>query len=430
LLPLSPLAILQNVPIVFEAKNTQRAIVRIGYDGRVYKQFQGPDAKKRFETECRTLLFLEDKKCPFVPRLLDCNPDKLEIVTSNCGARVEHIGEDRIKEIFAELESYGVRHDDPYLRNITYRATDGRFCVIDFEFSTILDSSATLINDGEPEHVAKENPRDIQWSAMTHVGKVRPNNEDRFLAMLVDKRGVRYLGKQGAMNTKDADLLFAVADGMGGERSGELAGKIAIDNITQILPQAYLNCDQHLEDSGLDILKRLYAAIHRELVKLGSYDPLCLNMGSTLTLVWIRRSLVLFAHVGDSRLYRLGKTEIDGRRLIQVSEDHTYVGWLKRSGKINERESRFHPRKNVLAKALGAGNQYAEPQVGSFVLEPGESLVLCTDGIIEGLWDRAIEELVLYPDSESASVNPAQRLVLSAVGESGKDNTTAVVIQS
>lgn len=415
---------------MFEAKNTQRAVVRIGYDGRVYKQFQGPEAKKRFETECKTLLFLEDKKCPFVPRLLDCNPDKLEIVTSNCGARVEHMSEDRIKEIFAELEAYGVRHDDPFLRNITYRASDGRFCVIDFEFSTILDPSEANSANEASEQVLKENPRDIEWSAMTHVGKVRPNNEDRFLAMLVDKRGVRYLGKQGAMNTKDADLLFAVADGMGGERSGELAGKIAIDNITRILPQAYLNCDHHLEDSGLEVLKNLYAAVHKELVKLGSYDPLCLNMGSTLTMVWIHRSLVLFAHVGDSRLYRLRKTEKEGRRLIQVSEDHSFVGWLRRSGKINEREARTHPRKNVLAKALGAGNQFAEPQVGAFVLEAGETLVLCTDGVNEGLWDRAIEEIILCPNSEAVGITPAQRLVLSAVNESGKDNTTAVVIQS
>jgi PPM family protein phosphatase len=414
---------------VLEAKNTQRAIVRIGYDGRVYKQFQGPNAEARFENECRTLRYLEGKKCPFVPRLLDANRAKLEIVTSNCGARVEHMGEERIKELFGELEAYGVRHDDPFLRNVTYRASDGRFCIIDFEFSTILDEASLAALNSPGGEVAKDSPREIQWSAMTHTGTIRPNNEDRFLALLIDKRGVRYLGKQGTVNTKEADLLFAVADGMGGERSGELAGKIAIDNITRILPQAYLACDHHLEDSGLAVLKGLYAAIHQELVRLGSYDPLCLNMGATLTMVWIHRSLVLFAHVGDSRLYRLGAGDSDGRRIRQVSEDHTYVGWLRRNGKLNEREARFHPRKNVLAKALGAGNQFAEPQLGSFLLEVGEKLVLCTDGVNEGLWDRGIEELVLYPDSASIGVAPAQRLVLTAVSESGKDNTTAIVVE-
>ena len=125
---------------MLEAKNTQRAIVRIGYDGRVHKQFLGPKAMERFENECRVLKFLEERDCPFVPRLLGSDPKTLEIITSNCGARVEHLGEARIKEIFEELEGYGVRHDDAFLRNITYRSSDGRFCIIDFEFSTILDT--------------------------------------------------------------------------------------------------------------------------------------------------------------------------------------------------------------------------------------------------------------------------------------------------
>lgn len=425
---------------MIEVKNTQRAIVRIGYDGRVYKQFQGPDAKSRYENECRTLIHLEQRKCPFVPRLLAADSDRLEIVTSNCGARVERLGDERIKEIFAELESYGVRHDDPFLRNITYRASDGRFCVIDFEFSTILmNELETPTGDAEVGGAVESQnvARDIQWSAMTHTGTFRSNNEDRFLAMLVNERGVQYLGKQGAINTGVADVLFAVADGMGGERSGELAGKIAIENITRLLPRAYLLSDAHLEDSAPSILRGLYANIHRELVQLGSADPLCVNMGATLTLVWIHRSMVMFAHIGDTRLYKIRTCESlasesfdsDADRMVQLSEDHTYVGWLRRSGQINEREARFHPRKNILAKALGAGNQFAEPQVGVFRVQPHEKLILCSDGITEGLWDRAILDLVVNPESSIVDLTPAQRLVLSAVTESGRDNSTSIVIE-
>ncbi|MHA3770973.1 hypothetical protein ACXR0O_05480 [Verrucomicrobiota bacterium sgz303538] len=73
-----------------------------------------------------------------MPRLLEFSQDELRIVTTSCGSRVEHIDAARAKEIFAELEPYGVRHDDAEVRNITYRQTDGRFCVIDFEFATIL----------------------------------------------------------------------------------------------------------------------------------------------------------------------------------------------------------------------------------------------------------------------------------------------------
>lgn len=122
-----------------QVKDTQRAVVRIGYDGRVHKTFRGPDAEKRFATETKVLRYLEARGCPFVPRLLEAYPDELKIITSNCGQRVEQVNEERLKELFAELESYGVRHDDPYVRNVTYRASDGRFCLIDFEFATILD---------------------------------------------------------------------------------------------------------------------------------------------------------------------------------------------------------------------------------------------------------------------------------------------------
>ena len=122
-----------------EAKNTARALVRIGYDGSVHKFFRATGARERFENELRVLKYLERRDCAFVPRVLGYDREKLELVTSNCGARVEQISEPRLKELFVELESYGVRHDDPYLRNVTYRATDGRFCIIDFEFATILD---------------------------------------------------------------------------------------------------------------------------------------------------------------------------------------------------------------------------------------------------------------------------------------------------
>lgn len=122
-----------------QAKDTGRATVRLGYDGRVHKTFRGHMARERFEHEVRVLNYLEKAGCPFVPRVLETDPDKLYMVTTNCGARVQHMSDDKLRQIFADLEQYGVRHEDPYLRNVTYRAGDGRFCVIDFEFATILD---------------------------------------------------------------------------------------------------------------------------------------------------------------------------------------------------------------------------------------------------------------------------------------------------
>ena len=123
------------MPIV---KDTLRSTVRVGYDGRVSKQFRGPRAEERFANEVKVLRHLEARGCPFVPRLLEADAGQLKIVTTNCGSRVEHLDEARTRELFAELESYGVRHDDVDMRNVTYRMQDGRFCLIDFEFATIL----------------------------------------------------------------------------------------------------------------------------------------------------------------------------------------------------------------------------------------------------------------------------------------------------
>src|SRR5437660_2955972 len=107
-----------------DAKDTPRALVRIGYDGRVSKTFRGPKAGERFANEVRVLRHLEARGCGFVPRLLEVDPAELRITTTNCGSRVEHLDEARTKELFAELETFGVRHDDPDMRNVTYRQAD------------------------------------------------------------------------------------------------------------------------------------------------------------------------------------------------------------------------------------------------------------------------------------------------------------------
>jgi tRNA A-37 threonylcarbamoyl transferase component Bud32 len=123
---------------MLQVKDTLRATVHLGFDGRVFKTYHGPDAPERFANEVRVLRHLEARGCGFVPKLLEADPEKLRIVTTNCGSRVEHLDAARTRELFAELEPFGVRHDDPEMRNVTYRQSDGRFCLIDFEFAQVL----------------------------------------------------------------------------------------------------------------------------------------------------------------------------------------------------------------------------------------------------------------------------------------------------
>jgi hypothetical protein len=141
-MPLSnPGTLVDSWPIMLKVKDTLRATVHLGFDGRVFKAYHGADAAARFEKEIAVLRHLEARGCPFVPRLLEADPAQLRIVTTNCGTRVDQLDEKRRQELFAELENFGVRHDDPDIRNVAYRFSDGRFCLIDFEFATILPAA-------------------------------------------------------------------------------------------------------------------------------------------------------------------------------------------------------------------------------------------------------------------------------------------------
>lgn len=133
-------------PRMHEMKDTVRALVRISFDGRVHKTFRGHMAKERFEQEVRVLRHLEKRGCTFVPRLLEADPEQLKIITTSCGTRVDQLNPERQKALFAELEPYGVRHEDREMRNVTYRASDGRFCIIDFEFATLLDGGPDAVS--------------------------------------------------------------------------------------------------------------------------------------------------------------------------------------------------------------------------------------------------------------------------------------------
>ena len=123
---------------MLKVKDTLRATVNLTFDGRVIKTYHGPKAAERFANEVRILKHLEARGCGFVPRLLEADANKIQIITINCGSRVEHLDANRVNELFAELIPFGVRHDDPDIRNVTYRQADGRFCLIDFELATLL----------------------------------------------------------------------------------------------------------------------------------------------------------------------------------------------------------------------------------------------------------------------------------------------------
>jgi len=268
-------------------------------------------------------------------------------------------------------------------------------------------------------------PVEIRWSGLTDIGRHRPNNEDAFLALAVDGHEVRYLGKTGQSSLAGADFVFAVSDGMGGARSGEFASRFTVDRITRLFPRVFRLAAAGMTSDVDDVLSELFSAIHSDLLKLGFAYEECAGMGATLSLAWFTPQRMFFAHVGDSRIYRLPHAG----GLVQLTHDHTHVGWLRRQGRINEREGRTHPMRNALQQALGAGHQFLEPHIGATDCEPGDRFLLCSDGVVDGLWDRQLEELVRTPPPERDGQSAAQCLVAEAVANSGRDNATAVVVE-
>ena len=267
---------------------------------------------------------------------------------------------------------------------------------------------------------------DIRWWGLTDKGPFRKNNEDAFLLLTFDQDEVRLLGKEGEADFELGDFVFAVSDGMGGANAGEFASRIAVQAITQRFPKKYRTEAIRREGAHEEALVALYEQIHAEMVVMGRHYEECSGMGATLSLVWLTPDKGYFCHVGDSRIYRLPSDE----SLEQLTEDHTHVGWLYRQGKLNEREARFHEGRHMLQMCLGGKTSALAPQTGSFDLRRGDRLVLCTDGLIDGLWDNTIQRLLLQPPPRLQDLQPARRLLKEALDESGRDNTTVVVVEA
>ena len=266
----------------------------------------------------------------------------------------------------------------------------------------------------------------LRWFGRTDVGRVRKNNEDSFLGLQFDAREVQRLGKLGDASTDNHDFAFAVGDGMGGAQAGEFASRIAVDKITSLLPKSFHQSARGMEAGFGDVLHELYSQIHRALVYLGDSYEECRGMETTLSLCWFTPQWMYFAHIGDSRIYYLPAGETTVR---QLSHDDTHVGWLFRNGQINEREARTHPRRNVLQKALGGGNQFVDPQIGAVACEPGDTFLICSDGLSEGLHGHQMTDLLLAEGADEPQGNPAHSLVEASLANDGRDNTTALVIR-
>jgi protein phosphatase len=266
--------------------------------------------------------------------------------------------------------------------------------------------------------------QDIQWSAQTHAGRFRSDNEDAFLALAINAEGVRRLGKHGKADLAKNDYIFAVSDGMGGANAGEFASQIAVEKITQLFPDTFRSTTVDDLQESQDLLDDLFSKIHHELSHMGQAYKELEGMGATLSLCWVRPEWIYFAHVGDSRIYHLPTSG----GIDQISHDHTNVGWQQRAGELSEIQARSHPSRNALQQVLGGKTQNLKPQLGASRYERGDTFLICSDGLNEGLWNSGINRIIRasYPND---FCEVATSLVEESVQTDGQDNTTAVVFQ-
>ena len=360
-----------------ELKDGIRSKVRIDFKGHVHKWFRGTDKEKRCANEARILKALEERQCPYVPRLLEYRPEEFYIVTTNCGQPAPGISRAKSDALFAELErAYGVRHDDPEPRNVTYSPVLGRFCLIDFELAELLpaptEASAPAANLWR-----------VTWASLTQQGARHPANDDAFLALEVGPAGPRAQDACGEVLLDPGHLVLAVSDGMGGGNAGEFASRLILSWIRKYARELYETLNDSEDASPLaDLLRNAHCGLNA----LAAEDPNLKGMGATVTLAWITPARLHLGHIGDSRLY-LHRPEMT----TLVSKDHTAAFTQWKSGRLSELQYRQHPRRSALYDILGAGHPNIHPQISSLPLEGGDRLLLCTDGIVDGLWERGIQ---------------------------------------
>jgi PPM family protein phosphatase len=264
----------------------------------------------------------------------------------------------------------------------------------------------------------------LRWFGLSDKGKIRKNNEDAFIGLRFDAQEFHLLGKYGEASLSHTDFAFAVSDGIGGNRAGEFASRVAVEKITRILPRSYKQAALGLQSGFEDVMEEIFDQIHKSLNFLSNYEE-TEGMGATLSLCWFTPQWMYFGHIGDTRVYYF---PAEGG-MKQLTQDDTHVGWLRHHGKLSEYQARTHPRRNILQKALGAGHQFVNPQVGAVGFNQGDRFLLCTDGIIDGLYDSQVLDYMRPTQGWATEGNPVQALVQAALANSGRDNTTALIVE-
>ena len=240
----------------------------------------------------------------------------------------------------------------------------------------------------------------MKFSYLTNPGQVRDHNED---SVTIVKNG-------------SGEILMAVADGMGGHKGGEIASSIAITHIGKRFTDI---SSVGNKEEAINFLKEIVSEANMLLYKYTEDNPESVGMGTTIVIALLTKEFLLFGNIGDSSGF-----VIKDKKLYKITNDHTLVNLLVKSGEITEEEAKNHPRKNVLMRALGA-NISVEMDV--FDVERDVSAVLlCSDGLTNMLDEEQIEKVL---DSDIDIDAKVQKLINKANNRGGTDNISVAYLQ-
>ena len=399
-----------------ELKDGIRSKVKLDFQGRVHKWFRGTDADKRYANEVAVLKALEERGCPNVPRLLEEHPAEVYFVSTNCGAPADGISKAKSDALFAELErEYGIRHDDPEPRNITYNALQGRFNLIDFELATILDQNSSPCQGGDCEVVR------VTWAAASRQGKTHKANDDYWLALRINEQGSLKADATGETLLDPEHLVLAVSDGMGGNAAGELASRLIMAWIRKHAVQLYATAQD--DDEMAKRLRTLMEEAHQGLNSVAAQDLAALKgMGATLSLVYLAPGKAHFAHIGDSRIYLAEPATDELPRALTTDHNYAWRDW--KAGKISEVAYRTHPRRSVLYDVMGGTHPKISPQISTVPLTLPARLLLCTDGVSDGFWEK---HFVGALQSKTQTEELCDEVLNKSYQACGRDDTSLII---
>ncbi len=258
----------------------------------------------------------------------------------------------------------------------------------------------------------------LHIAALSHAGMSGKNNEDRY----------EVTSYQLSEDDPRPSVLAVVADGIGGHKAGEVAAELAVSYITRRVA----------DSTGKKPQKVLEQAIHeasQAIAQHAAQNPEQKGMGSTCACVWVIDDRLYTAYVGDSRVYLLREKQIQ-----RLTVDHTWVQEAYEKGIITKEQMYDHPNQHVIRRHLGgaklpevdfrlqvedAENREEAEHNQGFVLEPGDVILICSDGLTDLVWDDEIRDVVLKNAKLSAAT---EELVALANRRGGHDNITVVLL--